>query len=91
MKYYKALDLKEIGLDNEVLQLLESFQDEYKLKVLANEPVIDEEQITDSSNGQDLKMVIYDFFFEPKFDSVFDLVKFKKMKFGNSKNNQDQE
>ncbi|WP_428740296.1 hypothetical protein [Tenacibaculum sp.] len=91
MKYYKALDLKEIGLDNEVLQLLESFQDEYKLKVLTNESVIDDEQIADSSNGQDLKMVIYDFFFEPKFDSVFDLVNFKKMKFGNSKNNQDQE
>ena len=88
MKYYKAINLKEIGLDSEIQKLLENFQDEYKLKVLTNES---DEQITDNSDEQDLKSVIYDFFFEPKFDSVFDLVNLKKLKLGSSKDDQNKE
>lgn len=56
------------------------FQNEYKTKVLLNESAIDYNETSNINNVNDLKNAVYDFFFEPRFENVLDLVKFKKQK-----------
>ncbi|MGG6231305.1 hypothetical protein [Tenacibaculum sp. SDUM215027] len=80
MKSYKAIDVKKISIDSEFQKYISFFQNEYKTKVLLNESAIDYNGAPNINNVNDLKNVVYDFFFEPRFENVLDLVKFKKQK-----------
>lgn len=76
---YKAIDIKKISIDSEFQKYISFFQNEYKTKVLLDESIIDYNG-TNINNVNDLKNAVYDFFFEPRFENVLDLVKFKKQK-----------
>ncbi|AZJ35786.1 hypothetical protein [Tenacibaculum singaporense] len=80
MKSYKAIDIKKINIDSEFQKYISFFQNEYKTKVLLNESAIDYEEAPNINNVNDLKNAVYDFFFEPRFENVLDLIKFKKQK-----------
>lgn len=80
MKSYKAIDIKKISIDSEFQKYISFFQNEYKTKVLLNESAIDYNGTSNINNVNDLKNAVYDFFFEPRFENVLDLVKFKKQK-----------
>ncbi|CAM1365618.1 conserved hypothetical protein [Tenacibaculum litoreum] len=80
MKSYKAIDIKKINIDSEFQKYISFFQNEYKTKVLLNESAIDYNGAPDINNVNDLKNAVYDFFFEPRFENVLDLIKFKKQK-----------
>ncbi|MEE3998967.1 hypothetical protein V1T75_01365 [Tenacibaculum sp. FZY0031] len=80
MKSYKAIDIKKINIDGEFQKYIRFFQNEYKTKVLLNESAIDYNEAPNINNVNDLKNAVYDFFFEPRFENVLDLVKFKKQK-----------
>ncbi|WP_417800943.1 hypothetical protein [Tenacibaculum sp.] len=80
MKSYKAIDIKKINIDGEFQKYICFFQNEYKTKVLLNESAIDYNEAPNINNVNDLKNAVYDFFFEPRFENVLDLVKFKKQK-----------
>ncbi|REH48733.1 hypothetical protein C7448_1059 [Tenacibaculum gallaicum] len=79
MMSYKAIDIKKISIDSEFQKYISFFQNEYKTKVLLDESIIDYNG-TNINNVNDLKNAVYDFFFEPRFENVLDLVKFKKQK-----------
>ncbi|CAM1354946.1 MULTISPECIES: hypothetical protein [Tenacibaculum] len=80
MKSYKAIDIKKMSIDSEFQKYISFFQNEYKTKVLLNESAIDYNETSNINNVNDLKNAVYDFFFEPRFENVLDLVKFKKQK-----------
>lgn len=80
MKSYKAIDIKKISIDSEFQKYISFFQNEYKTKVLLSESAIDYNGAPDINNVNDLKNAVYDFFFEPRFENVLDLIKFKKQK-----------
>ena len=77
---YKAIDIKKTNIDSEFQKYISFFQNEYITKVLSNESTIDYNGASNINNVNDLKNAVYDFFFEPRFENVLDLVKFKKQK-----------
>ncbi|WP_425658594.1 hypothetical protein [Tenacibaculum ascidiaceicola] len=80
MKSYKAIDIKKMSIDSEFQKYISFFQNEYKAKVLLNESTIDYNETSNINNVNDLKNAVYDFFFEPRFENVLDLIKLKKQK-----------
>jgi len=81
MKSYKAIDVQKITIDSEFQNFINFFQNEFQNKVLSNNSVVNENETLKSINSvNDLKEAVYDFFFEPRFENVLDLVKLKKQK-----------
>lgn len=78
MKSYKAIDIQKTTNDIEFQNFINFFQNEYKTKVLLDNSTIDEKETAKSiNNTNNLKEAFYDFFFEPRFENILDLVKFK--------------
>ena len=78
MKSYKAIDVQKITIDSEFKNFINFFQNEFQNKVLSNNSVVNENETLKSINSvNNLKEAVYDFFFEPRFENIFDLVKFK--------------
>jgi len=78
MKSYKAIDVQKITIDDEFQNFISFFQNEFQNKVLSNNSVVSGNETFKSINSvNDLKEAVYDFFFEPRFENILDLVKFK--------------
>ena len=78
MKSYKTINVQKITNDSEFQNFINFFQNEFQNKVLSNNSVVSENETLKSINSvNDLKEAVYDFFFEPRFENILDLVKFK--------------
>lgn len=78
MRSYKTIDIQKTTNDIEFQDFIFFFQNEYKIKVLLDNSTIDEKETAKSiNNTNNLKEAVYDFFFEPRFENILDLVKFK--------------
>nr|WP_299033713.1 hypothetical protein [uncultured Tenacibaculum sp.] len=78
MKSYKAINVQKIIIDDEFENFISFFQNEFQNKVLSNNSVVSGNETFNSINCvNDLKETVYDFFFEPRFENILDLVKFK--------------
>lgn len=78
MKSYKTINVQKITNDSEFQNFINFFQNEFQNKVLSNNSVVSENETLKSINSvNDLKEAVYDFFFEPRFENILDLVNFK--------------
>ncbi|MCG8807344.1 hypothetical protein G1K57_04200 [Tenacibaculum finnmarkense] len=88
---YNKINLKNYNLDSDFLSYIESFQNIYEHKVLqiatstntaeialeAKENVFTENTVvTTTVEKRDIKKILEDFFFTPKYNNVLDVLKF---------------
>ncbi|MBE7659459.1 hypothetical protein [Tenacibaculum finnmarkense] len=89
---YNKINLKNYNLDSDFLSYIESFQNIYEHKVLqitpstntaeaialeAKENVFTENTVvTATVEKRDIKKILEDFFFTPKYNNVLDVLKF---------------
>ncbi|CAM1350220.1 hypothetical protein [Tenacibaculum insulae] len=72
---YNQIDLAKYNFDSTFVEYINSYLDIYKNKVLQDAPAPLEVQNT-TSEKRDIKAILEDFFFSPKYDNVLDAIGF---------------
>ena len=76
---YNAIDVTNYNFENTFVDFINSYQETYKIKVLQNAPAPLEVQ-KNTSEKRDIKTILEDFFFSPKYDNVLDAIGFGNTK-----------
>ena len=77
---YNEIDISNYNFDTKFIKFISLYQNQYKNKVLQNNSPIPNTETTKTSKKRDLKDIIEDFFFSPKYDNVLDIIKFRNKK-----------
>lgn len=76
---YNAIDLTNYNFEDKFVNFINTYQDIYINKVLQNAPAPLEVQKT-TSEKRDIKAILEDFFFSPKYDNLLDAIGFGNTK-----------
>lgn len=76
---YNKISLTNYNFENTFIDFINSYQETYKTKVLQNAPAPLEVQ-NNTSEKRDIKTILEDFFFSPKYDNVLDVIRFGNKK-----------
>lgn len=77
---YNKIDLNNYNLDSDFVSYIESFQSIYEHKILNISPSTNRTLHTKENNPitdkKDIKKILEDFFFTPRYNNVLDVLKF---------------
>ena len=76
---YNAIDLTNYNFEDKFVNFINTYQEIYINKVLQNAPAPLEVQKT-TSEKRDIKAILEDFFFSPKYDNLLDAIGFGNTK-----------
>ena len=76
---YNAIDLTNYNFEDTFINFINKYQDIYTKKVLQNATAPPGVQKT-TSEKRDIKAILEDFFFSPKYDNVLDAIGFGNAK-----------
>ncbi len=76
---YNEINIANYNFEDTFVQFINSYQEAYKNKVLQNAPAPREVQ-KNTSEKRDIKTILEDFFFSPKYDNVLDVIRFGNKK-----------
>lgn len=79
---YKPIHISNPNLDNDFITFIQSHQKRYENIVLGKSLEKHTDKVTqeteDTPEKKDIKTILENFFFSPKYDNVFDLIKGNK-------------
>lgn len=76
---YNQIDLANYNFEDTFVNFIKSYQEAYKINVLQDAPAPIEVHIK-TSKKRDIKTILDDFFFAPKYDNVLEAIGFGNKK-----------
>jgi len=73
---YNEINLNGHNFDKKFVKFINSYQNKYKVLDNTISPEIKNIKANTSSKIQDIKSILEDFFFSPRYDNALDLIKF---------------